>query len=94
MNEIIETEVATELTEGPIMAEPNTDGLSPAAKVGGLALLGLGVWKAGELTVKGFKKIRAWVKNRRNKNQPEQTNSGEQTNATHDDCFDQTKYGD
>ena len=93
-DEIMVTEVATELTEqATVMEQPGNTGLDTAAKVGGAALLGLGVWKAGELIVKGFKKAKAWLQNRKaQKDQQAQPQNNQ--NPTDKDPFDQQKYGD
>lgn len=93
-NEIMNTEIMnTELTETSALAETSNNGLETAAKVGTFALIGLGIWKAGELVVKGVKKGVAWFKNRTAKNQSktEQKDVFDNMPDPNDDCFDANK---
>lgn len=62
--ELIVTEMAETAITDQTAANAST-GLSTGAKVGLGALLGLGLWKAGELVVKGVKHVAAKVRSKK-----------------------------
>lgn len=80
-HEIIGTELATnevinEVTDATACEVPT------GAKIAFGALLGLGAWKAGELVVKGFRWVKAKVKDRKNaKAKPETPNTDDEFTA-------------